>query len=51
MSKLPVFHSANAAENGGAAGAGSSTVGEGTLVQDGYPSVRNVIVDVFVISE
>lgn len=51
MPKLPVFHSANAAVNGGATGTGSSTTGEGTLVQDGYSHLGNVIVDVFVSSE
>jgi chloride channel, nucleotide-sensitive, 1A len=50
MLKLPVFRSANAAGNGGATGAESSTAGEGTLVQDGS-HMGNIVVDVFVSSE
>jgi hypothetical protein len=51
MLKLPVFRSANAAANGGATGAASSTAGEETVVQDGYPYMGNILVDVFVSSE
>jgi hypothetical protein len=47
MSKLPVFHSANITGHGGATG----TTGEGALVQDGYPHIGNVVVDVFASSE
>jgi hypothetical protein len=51
MLKLPVFHSANTTVHGGATGAESSTASDGTLVQDGYPYMGDVVVDVFVSSE
>ncbi len=50
-SKLPVFHSANAAIHGGATSAESSTAGEGVPVQDRYPHMGDVFVDVYVSSE
>ena len=51
MSKLPLFYSENAAIHGGATGAQSSATDEGAAVQDGYPYMGDVVVDVFVSSE
>jgi nucleotide-sensitive chloride channel 1A len=51
ISKLPVFHSADAALHGAATSVGSSTAGEEAPVEDGHASMGSVTVDVFVSSE